>query len=91
MLFLVIERFRPGKLEAIAERFARDGRMLPEGLVYHASWVDLPGSRCYQIMEAPNAELLVIWSRRWADLIEFEIIPVLESAEFWSRMRRPQP
>jgi hypothetical protein len=91
MLFLVIERFRPGKLEAIGERFAHDGRMLPQGLVYHASWVDLGGSRCYQIMEAPNAELLGIWTSHWADLIEFEITPVLESAEFWSRMRRPQP
>jgi hypothetical protein len=90
MLFLVIERFQPNKLEAIGERFARDGRMLPEGLVYHASWVDAAGSRCFQVMEAPNQDLLGVWTSRWADLIEFEIVPVLTSAEFWNKMWRPQ-
>jgi len=90
MLFVVIERFRPGRLEAIGERFARDGRMLPEGLVYHASWVDTAGSCCFQIMEAPSADLVGIWTSRWADLIEFEIIPVLTSSEFWNKMWRPQ-
>jgi hypothetical protein len=90
VLFLVIERFRPGMLEAIGARFQRDGRMLPEGVVYHSSWVDPAGSRCYQIMESANAELLGEWTRRWADLVDFEIIPVVTSAQFWERARHTQ-
>jgi uncharacterized protein DUF3303 len=91
MLFMVIERFRPGKVEAIGERFRRDGRMLPEGVVYHSSWVDAASSRCYQIMEAPSAKLLDEWTSRWADLVDFEVIPVVTSAQFWEHTRRDQP
>jgi hypothetical protein len=43
MLFMVIERFKNGEIKAIGERFARDGRMLPPGVVYHVSWVDAVG------------------------------------------------
>jgi Protein of unknown function (DUF3303) len=85
MLFLVIERFKNGDTKAIGERFAREGRMLPAGVTYHASWVDGTGGRCFQIMEADRAELLADWVWRWGDLVEFEIIPVVSSAEFWSK------
>ena len=36
MLFMIIETFRDTKL--VRERFERSGRLLPEGIVYHASW-----------------------------------------------------
>jgi len=85
MLFMVIERFRQGDPRLVGERFKKSGRMLPEGLVYHSSWVDSTGSRCFQIMEAAHAELLEGWTRRWDDLIEFEVVPVLTSADFWNR------
>jgi hypothetical protein len=87
MLFLVIERFRPGSVAAIGERFQRQGRMLPEGVIYHASWVDPAGSRCYQIMEAPDVDALSAWTRHWDDLVEFELIPVVTSSEFWEQSR----
>jgi len=83
MLYMVIERFRQGAA-TVGERFRESGRMMPEGLVYHASWVEPGGSRCFQIMEAPDRELLHVWIGRWNDLVDFEIIPVVTSAEFWS-------
>ena len=85
MLFMVIERFKHGDARPIGERFRRNGRMMPEGVVYHASWVDSSGSRCFQVMEAPHPELLSSWVSPWDDLIDFEIIPVVASAEFWTR------
>jgi hypothetical protein len=85
MLFMVIERFRNGDAKAIGERFAREGRMLSAGVTYHVSWVDSGGCRCFQIMEADRVELLAEWVRCWEDLVEFEIVPVVTSAEFWSK------
>jgi hypothetical protein len=85
MLFMVIERFKNGDAKAIGERFARDGRMLRPGVTYHVSWVDAEGARCFQIMEADSVESLVEWVRGWEDLLEFEIVPVVTSAEFWSK------
>jgi Domain of unknown function (DUF3303) len=85
MLFMVIERFGDAKL--IGERFRSQGRMLPEGVVYHTSWVETSGSRCFQLMEAPSLEALAPWISRWDDLADFEIFPVLRSEDFWSALR----
>lgn len=87
MLFMVIERFKNGDARTIGERFKLSGRMLPEGVTYHASWVGAGGTRCFQIMEAPDAESLNAWITRWQDLVDFEIVPVLTSADFWAKKK----
>ena len=86
---MVIEQFRDGEAAAIGRRFRDKGRMLPEGVTYHASWVDVAGTRCYQVMEAASVELLNEWVRHWEELVEFEIVPVVASAEFWAK-RKPE-
>jgi hypothetical protein len=58
--------------------------MLPEGVVYHASWMTADGARCFQLMEAPRRELLDAWVERWRDLVDFEIVAVIPSSEFWA-------
>jgi hypothetical protein len=83
MLFMVIERLKQGDARPIRERFAHQGRMLPDGVIYHATWVDTTGTRCFQVREAPRADSLVPWIKRWSDLIDFEVVPVLTSADFW--------
>jgi hypothetical protein len=85
MFFMVIEHFSPGRLNAVRERFATRGRMLPDNVIYHASWMDETGSSCFQLMEAPDRPALDPWIYAWTDLVDFEIIPVLTSADFWSR------
>jgi uncharacterized protein DUF3303 len=85
MLFMVIERFKHGDPAPIGQRFRQSGRMLPKDVAYHASWIDPEGARCFQLMEAPNPELLDDWVRRWSDLIDFEIVPVMTSGDFWSK------
>jgi len=84
MLFMVIENFNEN-IEAVGERFQQRGRMLPDGVVYHASWIEPNGARCFQIMEAPTRELLDQWIDRWRDIVDFEVITVLTSADFWKR------
>ena len=86
MLFMVIERFKGSDPKPIGERFRRSGRMLPEGAAYQASWIDSRGTRCFQIMEARDQEVLKSWIRRWDDLIDFEIVPVESSADFWAKV-----
>jgi diaminopimelate decarboxylase len=85
MLFMVIERFKPGAVQRIGERFRQHGRMLPEGVAYQVSWVDAVGGQCFQVMEAPNSESLSAWANRWNDLVDFEIVPVLTSGDFWAQ------
>ncbi len=82
---MVIERFKRGDPAPIRERFLIQGRMMPDDVTYHASWVDARAARCFQIMEAADAALLDKWIARWADLIDFEVVPVETSQEYWAR------
>jgi len=50
MLFLVIERPKGGDFKLVGNRFRERGRMLPEGVVYHASWIDAQDARCFQAL-----------------------------------------
>jgi len=86
MLFMVIERFKNGDPRPVGERFRQLGRMLPKDVAYINSWLEPAGSRCFQIMEAPNQESLAPWISRWNDLADFEIIPVLTSSDFWGQV-----
>lgn len=81
MLFMVIEHFRPGQAPEVYRRFRDQGRLAPDGVVYHASWVDLEFHRCFQVMEAADEAQLGEWTRHWADLVDFEVVPVRTSAE----------
>jgi Protein of unknown function (DUF3303) len=79
--YMVIERFLRGA-EPVYERAAVRGRMLPEGLAYVDSWVDArTRDRCFQLMETDDPGLFESWIAAWSDLAEFEIVPVVSSAE----------
>ena len=80
MRYMVIERFRRGAAP-VYERAAENGRMLPDGLSCVDSWVDEGLQRCFQLMEADDAGLFDRWTARWDDLVEFEIVPVIDSRE----------
>lgn len=81
MLYLIIETFHKGKVKTLYQRFAEKGRMLPEGVKYVNSWIDEPIEVCYQIMESDSLEKLKEWVGYWSDLADFQIVPVLTSAE----------
>jgi hypothetical protein len=81
MLYMVVERFKtPGAIE-VYRRAKQQGRLLPEGLEYISSWVDLEFTKCFQLMRTEDVRLFDQWTGRWIDLAEFEIIPVQTSAE----------
>ena len=87
MLFMVMERFKHGDAGPFGERFRREGRILPQGVTYHASWVDSAGTRCFQLIEAQHPQSLCPTGMIW---LNFEIVPVLTSAEFWSKPQSEQ-
>lgn len=79
MLFMIVEQIKDTK--AVYRRVREKGRMLPEGLKYVESWVEINYNRCFQIMECDDASLLHKWIVHWQDLIDFEIVPVMESKQ----------
>ena len=81
MLFMVIERFKNRDAKAIYTRLREQGRMMPDGLQYVGSWIETSFERCFQVMECDDERLLGQWADRWADLMEFEFVPVLTSQQ----------
>ena len=61
--------------------------MQPVGVNYHASWIDAQNSRCSQVMEAPDRESLNPWIAAWDHLVNFDVVPVQTSADFWATIR----
>ena len=81
MLYMVIEHFKEGAAQEIYRRARDKGRMMPEGLEYVSSWVDLEFKTCYQLMRTDDVSLFAVWTGAWRDLADFEIVPVRTSAE----------
>ena len=80
MQYMVVETFLHGPAPVYA-RFRERGRMAPEGLVYVSSVVSADGARCFQLMECDEPRLLDEWMAAWRDLVAFEVVPVISSAD----------
>ena len=81
MRYMVIENFRPGQAAAIYRRLDESGRQMPAGLAFVGSWITDDLKRCFQVMECDDPRLLDEWISYWADLVDFEVVPVITSAE----------
>ncbi|MBL0739909.1 DUF3303 domain-containing protein [Chryseolinea lacunae] len=81
MQYMIIEKFHPGKIKTLYDRFDKKGRMLPEGVSYINSWINEDVTVCFQVMESESLEKLQEWIGHWNDLADFEIVPVITSAQ----------
>ena len=89
MLFMVIEHFKGRDPKPVYRRFAERGRMMPEGLKYVNSWIEVGMDRCFQVMETDDPILLQEWIKNWGDLVDFEVVPVVTSAEMVALFSNP--
>lgn len=85
MLFMVVETFKGGNPRPVYERLQANGRQIPEGVRFVNSWVEESLGRCWQVMECADRAALDAWMARWADLVDFEVVPVITSAEAQTR------
>ena len=78
---MVYERFKEGAAPEIYRRLCGKGRLMPEGLEYVSSWIDVDLTKYYQLMRTDDVSLFPLWTDNWKDLMEFEIVPVRTSTE----------
>jgi len=86
VLYMIVENFKNRDPVPVYRRFRDHGRLAPEGLLYLSSWVDDKFERCFQLMEATERELLDEWMANWSDLVDFEVYPVISSADAAQRV-----
>lgn len=78
---MVIEHFRNGDPVPVYRRFRDRGRLMPDGIEYRGSWVTEDLRHCYQVMECADRARLDEWIANWIDINEFEVVPVITSAD----------
>jgi len=81
VLYMVIERFRNNDAVPIYRRLRDRGRLMPDGLEYLSSWITQDLTMCWQVMRCDDRALLDQWMANWDDVMEFEVIPVVTSAQ----------
>jgi hypothetical protein len=81
MLFVVVEHYRNGDPLPVYRRLRAQGRQMTAGVEYRGSWVTADLAHCYQVMECADRAALDAWIARWSDLVDFELMPVMTSAE----------
>ncbi len=86
MVYMIIETFKNRDAAPVYRRFRDQGRLAPDGLKYVSSWVTSDMTRCYQVMECDDPQLLDRWIARWSDLVDFEVVPVITSAQAAERI-----
>jgi len=80
-LYMVVEDLKNRDAIPAYRRFRDQGRMMPEGVLYVSSWIDLKFERCFQLMETNDRSLLDKWIANWNDIIDFEVYPVVTSKQ----------
>jgi hypothetical protein len=91
MLYMIVEHFRNGDATPVYQRFRERGRLAPDGLRYVSSWITDDLTRCYQVMDTDDRALLDQWIAAWIDLTEFEVYPVITSADAAARVLTSEP
>lgn len=84
--YLVVEHFRNRDPVPVYRRYRAEGRLMPQGLEFVSSWITEDLTRCYQVVEAADPAVLDAWMARWADLVDFEVHPVLSSEQVLERL-----
>lgn len=84
--YLIVEHFINGDPVPVYRRFRAEGRLMPPGLEFVSSWITEDMTRCYQVVETADRGALDEWMARWADLVDFEVHPVLSSGQVQERL-----
>ena len=82
---MVVERFTAGRAARLRAGGSAGPAAAADGLVFVDSWVDERLDRCFQLMETDDPSLFDAWIAAWSDLAEFEVVPVIDSAEARAR------
>jgi len=62
-------------------RFLATGGGPPNGVTMHGRWHSIDGAKGYVLASTDDPKLMLKWVGEWADLIEFETLPVLEDED----------
>lgn len=81
MKFLVSYTIVPGAVKTAVGKFLAGEAAPQEGVTLLGRWHRIDGSGGFSLYETNQADQLYRGITKWAELLEFEVFPVLEDAE----------
>jgi len=74
--------------KAAVARFKEAGAPPPEGVTMLGRWHDVTLRHGTALCEADSPAALALWTKQWADLLRFEIRPVLDDEQLQQVLSR---
>lgn len=81
MLYMISYSFKPEHREAAVARFKETGGLPPEGCKMVGRWHSATMGGGFTLAEADSVEAVAMWAHKWADLLSFDVTPVLDDEQ----------
>jgi hypothetical protein len=81
MTFMITFSLPVETIEERTSRFLETGAPPPDGVKMEGRWHSVSAARGWLVASTQDAKALFRWITSWADVIEFEVEPVLSDQE----------
>lgn len=82
MKFMAVWTSGPEVRDEALERFKSTGGGPPAGVTMLGRWHDVSGGGGFALGETNDVSLIYKWILDWSDLLAFDVVPVVDDAEF---------
>ncbi len=90
MTFMLTFSLPIDTIEERTSRFLETGAPPPEGVEMLGRWHSISGARGWVLASTNDPKALFRWVRSWADVLEFEVEPVLDDQEAAEVLQEPR-
>jgi hypothetical protein len=81
MKYMISFPLETANFKARAARFLETGGQPPSGVTMLGRWHGLGGNRGFLLAETDDPKGIYKWVTQWADLISFEVTPVIDDED----------
>jgi hypothetical protein len=81
MLFMNVYTIEPAQRNEVLKMLLEKGLTIPEGFKVIGEWTSLAANRGFMLFETDDPKTLLAAKFAWTDLMNFEIVPVIETKE----------
>jgi hypothetical protein len=82
MIFHISYEYLSEQRDEVHTRFKETGAPPPSGVTMTGRWHSVEGNRGFIVAESSEAEAIGQWLQEWADVLSFEVSPVLTDEQF---------
>lgn len=87
MKYIVTFEMTTAGYQERVKRFLETGAPPPQGATLLGRWFTLGHNKGFMLAETADPSTIYRWVSQWADLLDFEVYPVLEDAQIAEVLR----